>query len=235
VNSLPVTSTVNELKLLADTYPPMDHRTQQALAIISTTGDEEERTAAIELLYKHNASRFLYFVRVYAKDVDQERFGKLERDHRYMLRWKDHAPWTMTSDEVISASLAGFWRAVKTFDPARGQFNPHANVAIWREIQKARKQEEKRGSHIMESVEGMEAARPGLPEASQDDEKEIARIMFARHLERVCPGEAQSVFEMLDGKRTVSHAFLAEVGKRLRAEIPPGEMAWLEERLAWGD
>ncbi len=235
MNSFPVTSTVSELQRLIDIYPPMDHRTQEALAIVATKGSPEEREKAIDLLFKHNAGRILYFVRLYAKDVPQEKTGKLQRDHRYMLRWKEHAPWTLTSDEIISAALTGFWKAVKTFNPERGRFNQHANVAIWREIQRTRQKEEKRGSHVTESLDAIESECPYGGEPSLDDEKEVARIMFARYLERICPEHAEAVFAMLDGNAPEDHELLHKVGALLREHIPEDELAWLEDRLAWGD
>lgn len=107
MNKEPVTLSVAELQRLVDAYPPLTRTQQQALAALAAQGAPDERERAAELLFKHNAARILYFVGLYAKDVDQRTTGKLNPRYSYMKRWRLHAPWSMTSDEVISACLEG--------------------------------------------------------------------------------------------------------------------------------
>ena len=226
----PITTTVEELLRLEKAHPPLDHSTQQALATVAKTGTPEEREAAIEALFKHNASRFLFFVRMYARDVEQKRTRRVSPKFRYMLRWKDYAPWSVTSDTILDAVLEGFWVALKTFDPTRGNFNNHVNVLIWQRIMKVRKDAERQERLIAWSADSQEYDGD---DASTTDERKIARAVFEIHLDRLCPQDAGRVKAMLEGTEEPDPKVLRTVRERFRSSLPETELLWLGEVLGW--
>lgn len=231
VNREPVTLSVAELRKLAAAYPPLTKAQQQALATIAVSGPPAEREQAVELLYKHNATRILYFVSLYAKDVEQTGTGKLDSRYSYMRRWKSYAPWCMTSDEVISACLEGFWRAVRTFDPARGSFNHHVNVSMWRAIQASRERIERQEQVVEQNPpppEVLEIQHASVPESA----KILAREAFVRYLERYCPEHKDAVLGMLAGEIPPHPEVLRTVASRLRENVPEADWLWLSEELS---
>ncbi len=232
---------VRELEKLARAYPPLTREEQSRLAALAKWGSPRERALATELLFKHNARRLLYFIQLYAKDAPATDKKVLSSKRKYMLRWKDSAPHSMDTEAILGAAIAGFWRALRTFDPTRGKFNQHLNVSIWRSIQDARQKEE-RYERLLDdiSTDDMVIGDADAVDANTDvtlldlhrnTEKEIARIMFDHYLERYCPKEAKRVRAILDERIPPDNKFLAEVGRRLEQALPPEEWAWLKEQL----
>jgi len=233
------TLTYQEIKKLAERYPPLSERLQEQLAAIASAGDEEAK----DLLFKHNAQRLLFFAEVFAPEGPGLRKGKKAPWRmRMMAKWRENAPSSITIDDIISAACEGLWRAIETYDPTRGKFNHHANVLIWQRIQALRPKAEKTEAHETPLDEGdfeaehvlldEEIPEPVEQEALATFNREAARMLFDWYAEKLLSDDERArLSRMLSGEEKPDKSFLAEIGKKLREGMPEGDWAFLAEWL----
>ncbi len=214
-----------ELEKLAERYPPLKKEAMERLARRAAEGDE----VAIDLLFKHNAKRILYFVQEYYDKGKMYWMGK--RDERGIPNPFRPA---ITRDEVTRAAADGVWKAIQTYDPDRGPFNSHANVCIWQEIYRLFQFEQRQQQRLAKLGE-IEEER--CRREYRDPEAEaLAEEFFDFAASALTQTEYEALLVVLgraEGKPPDDlEGFLAGISEKLRAKAPRGKWeAWARALL----
>ncbi|MCS7240888.1 MAG: hypothetical protein NZ651_06570 [Candidatus Bipolaricaulota bacterium] len=217
-----------ELKKLAQVYPPLSPAEQEALAVRAANGDRE----AEELLIRHNAKRLLYFLEVFTPDGPGRRWiAPDDWKMRSVNKWRKFAPKSLKAEDILSAAQYGLLKAIRSYRPMPGSFsnfNRYANIVIFREIQHLRERHE----HAVQPPFGPEPEDEELPPLEgPSEEREFARMLFLWYAEKyLAPEEYERLLSILAGEEA-DPLFLEKIGEKLREKIPPADWAYLAEAL----